>query len=147
MTWKPGWRERAIKQVLFKCSRCGNCCSKCGIIDLYPEDLNRLARKFHITLQEEMMLDCAEHPLGGRRLMLNSVQPCKFYKDKCRIYNHRPLVCRLAPFLVGEWTLCDTGDLQIPDMEEQALWVALVKMSGLSVTEMQRYLKMIGAWE
>jgi Fe-S-cluster containining protein len=78
--------------------------------------------------------------------MLNNVQPCKFYKGRCSIYHDRPLVCRLVPFLVGEWNYCELGDPQISEMDDQALWVALVKMSGLSVTELQRYLRYIGAW-
>jgi Fe-S-cluster containining protein len=146
MVWAPGWKEKAIRQVLFKCGRCGRCCGEPEIIDLYPEDLNRLSRHFHKNLAQVMVAVCAEHPRGGRRYMMNKSKPCQFYKNGCRIYGSRPIVCRMYPYLAGPMRLCELDVGEVPEMDDQALLIALVKSTGLSVTEMLRYLRYIGAW-
>lgn len=146
MSWAPGWKERAIRQVLFKCNKCGVCCREFAIIDLNVKDLNRLSRHFHENLAATMVRVCAEHPVDQGRFILSESRPCKFYKKGCRIYNVRPIVCRFYPYLGSGNVLCETAEIEVPDMDNSALWIALAKNTGLAVTEMMDYLKSIGAW-
>ncbi len=146
MPWAPGWKERAIKQVLFKCERCGRCCSEYKIMELFPRDLARLQHHFHMSLAQVMLTFCAEHPTAEGRWIINEWKPCKFYKNGCRIYNSRPIGCRFYPFLSGTSVLCRNTEIEVPDMDDSALWMALARDTGLAVTEMMEYLKSIGAW-
>ena len=146
MGWAPGWKERAIRQVLLKCNRCGRCCTEFEIIDLSVEDMNRLSRHFHQDLAATMVKFCAEHPVDQGRFILNESRPCKFYKKGCRIYNDRPLVCRFYPYLGSDTVFCEDAKIEVPDMDNSALWIALAKSTGLAVTEMMEYLRSIGAW-
>lgn len=146
MSWAPGWKERAIRQVLFKCKKCGVCCEQFQIIDLSVKDLNRLSRHFHENLAATMVRVCAEHPVDKGRFIFRESRPCKFYKKGCRIYDARPVVCRFYPYLGSDVVLCEQGNQQIPDMDDSALWIALARSTGLAVTEMMEYLRSIGAW-
>ncbi|MFA5452487.1 MAG: YkgJ family cysteine cluster protein [Candidatus Methanomethylophilaceae archaeon] len=146
MGWQGDWKERAIRQALFKCAGCGRCCREFAIIDLSSRDLHRLARHFHENLAATMVRVCAEHPVDKGRFIFRESGPCKFYKNGCRIYETRPIVCRLYPYLGGDNCLCEAPEIEVPDMDNSALWIALAKSTGLAVTEMIAYLKTIGAW-
>jgi len=139
------WKDRAIKQVMFKCQRCGDCCTGPEVVDIYPEDINRLTRKFHTNMESVLSRFCAEHPLGGKRFTLKNLKPCQFYRNGCRIYHYRPIVCRMAPYLVGAWNYCDNDFGDLPDLSDDVIILGLVKCTGLSATEIFRYLKYIGA--
>jgi len=147
MTWNEGWRERAIRQITFNCARCGKCCSKSKIIDLFPEDLNRLTRKFHTGLGSVVKSFCEPHIAGGRRFMMKGVSPCRFFDNKCKIYCYRPIVCRMTPFLAGKKIYCDVDFGELVSMDEGVILDNLVASVGLSKTEVLRYLKYIGAYE
>lgn len=146
MVWVPGWKEMAIRQVFSKCERCGRCCTEYKLMELFPQDMARLCRHFHVELDVVMLNYCMEHPRVKGRFIINEWKPCKFYKKGCRIYNARPIGCRLYPYLSGTEVICETSQTEVPDMDDIALWMALVKATGLSVTELIAYLRLIGAW-
>jgi len=143
--WSKDWKERAVKQVFSSCQRCGTCCSDVGVVDIYQRDLHRLSRKMHISVEEVVHRFCAIHPKGGSRFTLKKLKPCEFFNGRCRIYQYRPTVCRMTPYLVGEWNYCkqDFGDL--PDTNDSAIIISLVKNTGLSATEIIEYLEYVGA--
>jgi Fe-S-cluster containining protein len=146
MVWAPGWKEKVIRFVSVKCKRCGRCCTGYELMALNTKDLQRLCHHFHANLETVMVRFCAEHPGNKGSFILNKSKPCQFYKNGCRIYNARPIGCRFYPMLTGGTMLCEKDEIEVPDMEDQALWIALVKTTGLSVTEMMSYLKSMGVW-
>ena len=146
MKWNPGWKDRAVKQMFSSCNRCGSCCSDVGVVDIYQKDLHRLSRKLHISVEDVIRSFCDNHPKGGSRFTFKNLKPCNFLKQgRCRIYNHRPLVCRLTPYLVGEWKYCHQEFDNLPELDDQAILIGLVKNTGLSTTEILDYLKYVGA--
>jgi Fe-S-cluster containining protein len=103
-------------------------------------------RKFHMGIPKAVSSFAADHPLGGHRYMLKHSQPCEFYGDGCKIYESRPMVCRMFPFLAGVETLHKVPDIFGTDMDTAAIIEALVKSTGLSATEIWGHLRYIGAW-
>lgn len=146
MTWAPGWKEKAIRFVSVKCKRCGRCCTEYKLMAINTKDLQRLCHHFHANLEKVMVTFCAEHPTHKGIFIINEWKPCKFYKNGCRIYNARPIGCRFYPMLVGDTVLCENVESEVPDMDDSALWLALAKATGLAVTEMMAYLKLMGVW-
>ena len=124
--------------VEFKCKRCGKCC---GIVPFSKQEYNAIrdiAKKMHISfVKEDMMgktvyfpkhtykkfIEVAEIAQKQGRLIDNQTDGlrCPFlaYDEKglayCKIYEHRPEICRLFgkgghPFLT-----CPNNPLVTPD--------------------------------
>jgi len=146
MTWNAGWKTRAIAQARFVCGRCGHCCTRPGVIDVVVEDTFRLAHRFHSTPKEVAKKYLAPHPAGQRRMTFKKVRPCEFYRDGCSIYSSRPIICRMAPFLAAPEPNHDMKGMDLSDMDDQAIMVALGKQTELSATQIYRWLRYIGAW-
>jgi Fe-S-cluster containining protein len=145
VSFKPGWRDMVEKHLVSGCNRCGTCCGDVPIVDVFPEDINRLARHFHMNISNIMMKYLTIHPLGGRRMTIKRVKPCVFFRGKCTIYLSRPIICRMYPWLAGKHHYCDTmEDIKITGSDEEILGL-LVEEIGLSRNEVLRYLKYIGA--
>lgn len=81
------------------CSQCGNCCSNCYPISLDKKDALNISKVTGITV----------HNLKERRIIKYNKKdimyyfgstPCPFLKNNlCNIYEFRPSVCRLYPFV------------------------------------------------
>jgi Fe-S-cluster containining protein len=95
--------ELNIKQLhnkfKFKCKRCGLCCDN-TIIYLYPFDIKNICNKLNITTTE-FNLKCSLFKLDRNnilRCILKNRPKCPFNDDSnCKIYELRPIRCRLFP--------------------------------------------------
>ncbi len=84
-------RESAFS---FKCQRCGACCHN-KAIHLNPFETLRLARFLGLKTAQ-FLRQCLDPEEPILRLMPDG--SCLFLSaSECRVYEHRPLVCRLFP--------------------------------------------------
>ncbi len=76
----------------FKCNQCGECCKI--VVKVSKEEINKIKNKGYKDFLE---ID----PIKGKDYVLKRVNGiCVFLTDnKCEIYNIRPKICRLYPFL------------------------------------------------
>jgi Fe-S-cluster containining protein len=119
------WGE---KYLGFRCTHCGNCCSD-TIVPIALDDLRRLTRGTGLAAdaivsfygRDEFQcggsgllfveLDVGPRTMGlrKRRDARNGRDACEFFKrDRCSVYEHRPVTCRIWPFTLG---LDDRGHL------------------------------------
>lgn len=93
---------RMACHLLFRCHRCGNCCTTGDPIRLRPEDIAAIARHLKIPLNKALKKYTIADPVKPGALNFKHILPCKFY-DKaakgCKIYGARPWSCRIFPFL------------------------------------------------
>jgi Fe-S-cluster containining protein len=96
--------KRRLEQGLdMRCSHCGLCCEETEMM-LSEADIDRLER---LGYKRPNFVRYDGH--GFARLK-NRQGFCVFYdveKRRCRIYEHRPLGCRLYPVIYGEQALVD----------------------------------------
>ncbi|MEM2914206.1 MAG: YkgJ family cysteine cluster protein [Candidatus Bathyarchaeia archaeon] len=78
------------------CDKCGECCRRCDQILLTPEDVTILGSLFSSALHYYVKVE-------DGKFFLRHTKPCVFLrKNKCMIYNFRPLVCRQFPLTQDE---------------------------------------------
>ena len=100
----PTAQARIKAQEKFKCEECGNCCTQCYPITINEKDLNRLAEHFGKSVKVAFKRHCKLSE-DKKMIVFKQDLPCKFYdlkKKRCKIYEARPDVCRMHPFLSGE---------------------------------------------
>jgi len=127
------YKKRIEFQIKFMtegwCENCGRCCEELSPIELYSQDLYKLAEAVaghEITDKEEMkkFLKIAykrhvkHYPKSKDqyRTCMKKDKPCKFRDiegKKCNIYENRPIVCQRYPFLSGE--PADSNTFIVPD--------------------------------
>lgn len=146
MPWNNGWRERAIAQIEFTCDRCGKCCTRPEVIDILVEDIYRLGRHFHTKFTQTVKQYAVPHRDNPRRMMLKNVRPCIFYRDGCKIYSSRPIVCRMAPFLAAPRPNHDIELIGDKEYTDDEIFEGLMSSSGLTKHEVMRWLRYIGSW-
>jgi Fe-S-cluster containining protein len=86
------------------CTQCANCCRTLDVY-LEPDDLNRLERAFHISI-DEIRTRCVDDDVLSDSGAVGKLKgkPCKFLDDKrCGIYEYRPQACRDYPFLTPDF--------------------------------------------
>ncbi len=100
--YTPADYTRMACHILFKCHRCGTCCTTGDPIRLRPEDAAQLAK--HLKIPRNRFLKKYTIPDSKKPGVLNfkHILPCKFYDPKaggCKVYSARPWSCRIFPFL------------------------------------------------
>jgi uncharacterized protein len=93
---------RMACHLLFRCQRCGNCCTTGDPIRLRPEDAALLAKHLKIPLNKALKKYTISDPDKPGTLDFKHIKPCKFYDPVargCKIYSARPWSCRIFPFL------------------------------------------------
>lgn len=93
---------RMACHILFKCQRCGTCCTTGDPIRLRPEDVTLLARHLKIPLNKALKKYTIPDPDRPGVLDFKHILPCKFYDPAtsgCKVYAARPWSCRIFPFL------------------------------------------------
>lgn len=88
--------------LLFRCQRCGTCCTTGDPIKLRPLDAARIARRLKLPLNKFQRKYTRPYSDDGNVLAFKKVQPCRFYdpgRSGCKIYEVRPWSCRIFPFL------------------------------------------------
>lgn len=102
------------KELLrFRCTGCGNCCKE-PLLPLNDADLRRIvehtgeAPKDVVKFVDRDAIDMDDEPHAflrlkqGKRVMVlrHAKSQCKYLDkdDRCGIYEHRPLGCRVFPF-------------------------------------------------
>ena len=93
---------RMACHLIFRCHRCGTCCTTGDPIRLKPEDASVIARHLKIPLNKAIKKLTIPDPDKPGALDFKHILPCKFYDKKaggCRIYAARPWSCRIFPFL------------------------------------------------
>jgi Fe-S-cluster containining protein len=93
---------RMACHLLFKCLRCGTCCTTGNPIRIRTEDAAALARHFKIPLNKAVKKYTASDPDKPGSLVFKHTLPCKFYDANergCKLYSLRPWSCRIFPFL------------------------------------------------
>lgn len=141
------WKERAIRQILFNCKRCGTCCQRPGVVDIYPMDAARLVKRLRLTSVALARKHLKIHPSNDGRVSLKNVAPCEFYENGCRIYLSRPLICRMYPYLAGPTMYCEISTEELPEIDDQDVVIRLAKATNLTISEVEAYLKYIGAFK
>jgi len=93
----------------FACERCGECCIK-YIVKLSKADIKKIKK---LGYDEKEFVEIDEHlPEPDRFVLKKSDYSCVFLlKDKkgefsCRVYDNRPTVCRMYPFLENGVETC-----------------------------------------
>ena len=90
---------RNYSGLRFECTRCGNCCTRPGVVYFPGQDLERAA--------EEVGLSPAAFRRKYRLADIDGIpaldpgpNPCPFYAEEqgCTIYAGRPTQCRTWPF-------------------------------------------------
>jgi len=96
------------------CARCGACCTSFGVC-ITPDDIRRISKatgmlpsEFVDTVQDYPGRERTEPALlidGGMQILVlrrSLSNKCFFYSPEgCKIYAHRPLLCRTYPFKKG----------------------------------------------
>ncbi|MCK9406251.1 MAG: YkgJ family cysteine cluster protein [Methanothrix sp.] len=93
---------RMACHILFRCQRCGACCTTGDPIRLRPEDAAQLAKQLKIPLNRALKKYTIPDPKKPGVLDFKHILPCKFYDRKaggCKVYAARPWSCRIFPFL------------------------------------------------
>lgn len=109
------------KYLKFRCTECGNCCSD-TIVPISHLDLKRLIEGTGLKALDICTfyapddfddkgsglqfanLDGGRYTLGLRKRFdkENDRDSCSFFKDnRCSVYEHRPVTCRVWPFTLG----------------------------------------------
>jgi len=83
----------------FECTRCGNCCTRPGVVYFPGEDLERAALEVGLStaaFRRRYALKLVE----GIPALDPGPRPCPFYVEEqgCSIYAARPTQCRTWPF-------------------------------------------------
>ena len=117
------------------------------MIDILVEDIYRLGRHFHTKFTQTVRQYAVPHRDNPRRMMLKDVRPCIFYRDGCKIYSSRPIVCRMAPFLAAPIPNHDIELISNKEYTDKEIFEGLMLSSGLKKHEVIRWLRYIGAWE
>ncbi len=98
-----------IQDVGFTCDRCARCCTRAfnGHVHLLDDDVERLSRHDFSALEPAFPYDfCDRHGtfyVSGYtiRAHRDAAGSCLFLEDgRCRIYDERPMVCRVYPFML-----------------------------------------------
>ena len=95
-------RVRYLKNVRFECQRCARCCGdtphRGRNILLLEEEVRNISKLTGMKISEftvEAKWGAYTHRIKKRN------GKCPFLNGKaCKVYNHRPLVCRLYPFSI-----------------------------------------------
>lgn len=90
------------------CTLCGNCC-KALTVELYPEDIPRLAEGLQLS-SDDVDTQLVQHDALPEADMWGVFrnQPCSLLNGlKCSVYQHRPEACRDFPSFTPDfrWTL------------------------------------------
>jgi len=101
------------KYLKFRCTSCGNCCKE-PLLPLTDADIARITRHTGepssalVRWVDRNGIDMDDEPEAfvmlrqGKRVMVlrHSGGGCRYLgsDDRCTIYNHRPLGCRIFPF-------------------------------------------------
>ena len=107
----PDGNSLAVK---FECTQCGRCCSWGGIVKVFPSDLDRLlcwtslprevfVETYFETVEEthEFLDSTVQFRILGAKQVESR---CVFLDGKlCSVHEHKPLICRLAPFSYSHW--------------------------------------------
>ena len=94
---------RAVKEDYFKslwsCKRCGKCCNKDGFL-VTSVEITRLSALAGLSKSEFKRLYIKTKKIDNK-WCFSCRQPCLFYNVEtgCEIYDYRPEVCRLFPFV------------------------------------------------
>jgi len=94
--------SRMACHILFRCQRCGTCCTAGDPIRLRPEDAAQLAKHLKIPLNKFLKKYTIPDPKKPGVLNFKHILPCKFYDrlaGGCKVYSARPWSCRIFPFL------------------------------------------------
>lgn len=83
------------------CRMCGACCRELVSIQVYADDIEKIAQFLDMTPKSFESKHIKRVSLGK---VLKRTRPCEFLdnSDRCRIYEVRPEVCRRYPFLTGD---------------------------------------------
>lgn len=93
---------RIACHILFKCHRCGTCCTTGDPIRLRREDAKAMARHLKIPLDKAIKKYTIPDPKNTGALAFKKTMPCRFYDHTsggCKIYPARPWSCQIFPFL------------------------------------------------
>ena len=86
--------------IRFECQRCGKCCrGEPGYVWVKPDEIARMAEHLKVTAQEFRETYVRRQGLG-LSLKERDNGDCILWKEKCLVYECRPVQCRGFPF----WT-------------------------------------------
>ena len=91
---------KTAQGLKFKCTRCGNCCTRPGPVFFTGSDLPRAAEFLGLTPEKFVRRYRLRDKDGAQSLDPGPDQPCPLYDPSrgCTIYKARPTQCRTWPF-------------------------------------------------
>lgn len=96
--------------VLFKCTRCGDCCKGFGGTYLRETDFAAIAKHLGVPIHTFKERYCA--PSGHRFVLAQRADGfCIFWDEICTIHAVKPEMCRKWPFIdslltdIGNWKI------------------------------------------
>ncbi len=145
-----------IRQIGFKCKRCGECCTgEDNSVVVFPFEIRHILKATKEPWQEivepptEGEWDSSGnfHTLEWR--LKKEKSSCKFYScERCRCYESRPLLCGTYPFYLDDGILCFSecrglgGKIGIKESEEIA-----AKLIERNVTEIIEAIALLEKYE
>lgn len=87
----------------FECQNCGSCCSAKDQIrvEVSPYDVYNISKKLKINPKKFLEKYC--YSKETKKVPFFFLQfPCKFFKEKCSIYEVRPMGCRTFPIGIAK---------------------------------------------
>ena len=104
----------------FTCTRCSTCCRhETGFVYLSENDVSSLALELKLPKDQFMETYCRWIPaLGGTERLSLKEKPdfdCIFWAKGCKVYNSRPLQCRMFPFWSNVLASKEAWDISAED--------------------------------
>jgi len=133
---------RDIQEKGFRCTLCGRCCRGRDLSVLaFPGEIRQIMDR-----TGRGWLEVAEPPSSGewdREGNFHTLEwrlkkeggNCQFYEGDCRIYSHRPLICRTYPFFLTK------GGLQVSMCEGLGREMEPHRALELAAELKQRYIR------
>lgn len=94
----------------FECTMCADCCRRPGVVEIFADELDRIARFQKTTASELVERHEIEWSEGRWLLHVRDGESCVFLADdRCCIEPVKPRQCRAYPFwpeildIEGEW--------------------------------------------
>ena len=84
----------------FKCTECGDCCRRPGIVEFDSQDFKETLAFLSLTRREFIAkYYCTEEEGDLVTLWVEEGRPCEFlHENRCSIFQVRPKQCRTYPF-------------------------------------------------
>lgn len=88
------------RAVQFRCTQCGECCRKPGVVEMTHEDIQAIARHLELTASEFLTQYDLQWQPQYERFELPGPTGCPLHgvDGRCTVDSVKPMQCRTYPF-------------------------------------------------